>query len=112
MKLAVLIASQPIRMALELTCEKVSGASIVAMAEEAEAVICEDSRSALAYLKQGKVVAQFVLNTDQAATGLLEAYPDQFKVFTVISRDSIPDVEIMWLWLAMQADLLQSSGGS
>lgn len=88
MKVAFLVNSEPIRKVLEQVCTTLTGAEL-AEPSSADAVVCDQPRDMLAYLKAGKRVAQFIWNwqSQQAAVGLRESYPGRFDIFGVIEKE-------------------------
>lgn len=103
MKIAIISQYDVLGKALEMTCALFSD-GLAASVDEADLVVCEEPRDCLVHLKRGKYVAQFVsLDLSHAAVGLIESYPNQFRVFTVIPRKEREDVGgpvAMWNWIA------------
>lgn len=84
MKIAIQLDSDVITQTLEAVAKGI-GYEVVQNHGDADVVVTNDHRVMLACLKQGKHVMEYITHTEHdPASGLLTAYPNQFKSFRVI----------------------------
>lgn len=95
MKLVSSLRSDVINKVIELVAGAF-GYEIVKDAMDADVIIANDPRLMLSMLKKGKKVIQFLDQpSDEPATGLLTAYPDQFVCTRVVAGKGVEGAEAL-----------------